>query len=206
MTLSAWLSLAAICTMGAISPGPSLALVMRNTLAVSRAHGVLTALAHGVGVGLYAFLTAVGLAVLVARSEILFAVVRYGGAGMLFYLGLLALLRGSGSAGSLNHGQQAAVGSRVHALRDGFLIAFLNPKIALFFIALFSQFVGAQALLAEKMLMALLAALIDMCWYVLVAFSLSQPAVREKLRGRMQTLDRVFGVVLIGLAVRVLLL
>jgi threonine/homoserine/homoserine lactone efflux protein len=206
MTLSAWLSLAAICTMGAMSPGPSLALVMRNTLSGSRSHGVLTAVAHGLGVGLYAFLTAAGLAVLVTRSETLFDLVRYCGAAFLVYLGLKALLHGTPAAAALSQGGQPGLNARVQALRDGFLMAFLNPKLAVFFVALFSQFVQANAPLTEKTLMALLAALIDTIWYVLVALALSHSAVLEKLRSRMQLLDRLFGIVLIGVAARVLLL
>ena len=191
--------------MGAISPGPSLALVVRNTLAGSRSHGVLTALAHGVGVGVYAFLTAAGLAVLVTRSAALFDLVRYSGAAFLVYLGLKAWLYGSPVA-ALGQREQREQPAKGQALRDGFLIAFLNPKLAVFFIALFSQFVRADAPLTEKMLMASLAALIDTIWYVLVALGLSHSAVLEKLRGRMQLLDRLFAMVLIGVAVRVLLL
>ena len=47
MELTSWLALAAICVMGAISPGPSLALIIRNTVQGGQGHGVTTALGHG---------------------------------------------------------------------------------------------------------------------------------------------------------------
>ncbi|WP_270665398.1 MULTISPECIES: LysE family translocator, partial [unclassified Aeromonas] len=63
MELTSWLALAAICVMGAISPGPSLALIIRNTVQGGQGHGVATALGHGLGVGIYALITALGLAI-----------------------------------------------------------------------------------------------------------------------------------------------
>ncbi|MGE6140726.1 LysE family translocator, partial [Aeromonas rivipollensis] len=49
MEMTSWLALAAICVMGAISPGPSLALIIRNTVQGGQGHGVATALGHGMG-------------------------------------------------------------------------------------------------------------------------------------------------------------
>lgn len=54
--------------MGAISPGPSLALIMRNTVRGGRWHGMATGLGHGLGVGLYALIAAYGLALLLATT------------------------------------------------------------------------------------------------------------------------------------------
>ena len=48
-----WISF--ICAMGAISPGPSLAVVLRNTISGGRAGGIMTAIGHGIGFSVYAF-------------------------------------------------------------------------------------------------------------------------------------------------------
>ncbi len=61
MTLTLWLSLATVCTLGAMSPGPSLALVIRNTVQGGMQRGVATAIGHGLGIALYALLVAMGL-------------------------------------------------------------------------------------------------------------------------------------------------
>ena len=204
MSWSEWLSLAAICCMGAMSPGPSLALVMRHTLMGSRSHGVVAAMAHGLGIGVYAFGAVAGLAAIISRSPALFGLLRYGGAAFLAYLGVKALVN------SPTVGRTQVLGNDLLAhstsARDGFLIAFLNPKIAVFLVALLSQFVRPEAGWGEKLGIAALTAGIDTGWYVLVALSLSHPAILEGLRKRAVIVDRVFGVILLSLAMRVVLL
>jgi threonine efflux protein len=200
MTLTAWLSLAAICILGAMSPGPSLAVVLKNTLAGGRSEGVKTALAHGFGVGLYAFATVAGLAVLLTGNPMLFRGIQWLGAFFLAYLGFKALF---GSTG-LTEAAETEIDSTFsgNGLRSGFLIAFLNPKLALFFAALFSQFVSPQAQLPEKLIMAFTAAFIDAGWYLLVVLLLSHSRVIDALRSKAGLLDKAFGLLLVLLAVR----
>ncbi len=202
MTLAAWFSLATICILGAMSPGPSLAVVVRNTLTGGRSEGIKTALAHGFGVGLYAFATAAGLAVLLAGSPWLFTIVQWLGAFFLAYLGFKSLFSGHSEMGeAVQSGTDPLC--HVNGLRSGFLTAFLNPKLAIFFAALFSQFVSAHAGLGEKIIMALTAAVIDAVWYLFVALSLSHSRVFDFLRQKTGLLNRAFGVILIFLAIRV---
>jgi len=201
MTFAAWFSLATICILGAMSPGPSLAVVLRNTLAGGRAEGVKTALAHGFGVGLYAFATVAGLAVLIIGSPLVFTVIQWLGALFLAYLGIRAI---AGSTGLSDAAQtETDTGYSGNGLRSGFLTAFLNPKLAIFFAALFSQFVSAQALLPEKMIMASTAAFIDAGWYLLVVLVLSHSKVLSVLRSRAALLEKVFGILLLLLAFRI---
>jgi len=200
VTLAAWFSFATICTLGAMSPGPSLAVVLKNTLSGGRSEGVKTALAHAFGVGTYAFTTAAGLAALLTGSPMAFMIIQWLGAFFLTYLGLKALL---GTAGLAEAARTEANSSyNGNGIRSGFLTAFLNPKLAIFFTALFSQFVSAQAQLGEKIIMALTAALIDAAWYLLVVLFLSHSRVLGVLRRRAGQLDKVFGLLLVLLAVR----
>ena len=202
MTFTTWLPLATICILGAMSPGPSLAVVLKNTLAGGRSEGVKTALAHGFGVGLYAFATVAGLAVLITGSPMAFMVVQWLGALFLAYLGVKALRGSTGVAEATQSDTEVSYSG--NGLRSGFLTAFLNPKLAIFFAALFSQFVSAQAQLPEKLVMASTAAVIDAGWYLLVVLILSHSKVLKILRRRAALLDRIFGVLLLMLAVRIL--
>jgi threonine/homoserine/homoserine lactone efflux protein len=68
MPFSTWLALATICILGAITPGVSLALVIKHTVGGSRASGMAAAIGHGVGVTLYALATTVGLTVVLAST------------------------------------------------------------------------------------------------------------------------------------------
>ncbi|MBB3191389.1 LysE family translocator [Halomonas cerina] len=199
MPISLWLSLAAVCTLGAMSPGPSLALVLRHTLGGGRAPGVVAGLSHALGVGLYALLTVWGLGALIVRFPMLFQAITWAGAAYLAWLGLQALR--AGRVGALNAATVTTTPGQ--AAREGMLVALGNPKLILFFIALLSQFVTPEMSLGARALIVLTAMIIDGGWYVLVAVSLSHSRVLPWLRARAHWINRATGVLLLALALRV---
>ena len=77
----------------------------------------------------------------------------------------------------------------------------MNPTLPLFFLALFSQFVRETAPWQETVIITATAGGIDIIWYILVALVLSHTAVLDRLRRRAHIFDRVFGVILLGLAI-----
>lgn len=193
MQLAAWLTLAGVCITGAMSPGPSLALVLSRTVDRGRAAGARAAVGHGVGVGLYAGVAVGGLAVVLTAAPVLFSAMQVLGALFLAWMAVGLLRAGEGETTSASTGE--------NDLRDGFLLAFLNPKIAVFFLALFSQLADPDATGPEKVGMALLAGTIDTGWYVLVALVLGGPALSRWLDARRRLLNRLMGGLLLGLAV-----
>ncbi|MDX1635233.1 MAG: LysE family transporter [Marinobacter sp.] len=197
ITLTTWLAVVSICALGAMSPGPSLAVVLKQTLAGGRRNGILTALLHGLGVGLYAFLSILGLAALITASPLAFNTLQWGGALYLGWLGIKGITaRHRPADGS------ATPSTFASAARDGFLVVFLNPKVAVFFIALFSQVVGTDTSLLAKLGYAATAMVIDGGWYLLVALVFSHPAWLAKLNRYSVWLDRLFGAVLLLLSAR----
>lgn len=197
--LGTWLTVLSICVLGAMSPGPSLALVLRHTLAGGRRNGSLAAIAHGAGVGIYALAAISGLAVLITASPATYRAFEWAGAAYLAWLGLRGLLAKSSS------GDEATpVATGGSAAREGFLIAFLNPKIAVFFIALFAQVIGADTPWAARLLYAGTAWFIDTAWYLLVAWLFSVPRWLGRLQRNAVWFERLFGLVLIALAGRLL--
>ncbi|GLQ74154.1 LysE family translocator [Vibrio penaeicida] len=200
MTLSVWLSLFAICLLGAMSPGPSLVTVSKHTLAGGRKNGLAAAWAHAFGIGIYALVTIIGLAVVLQQSPILFKTISYLGAAYLAYLGFNALRSKGGVAARLEAGERVSVFS---SAREGFLISILSPKIALFFIALFSQFVALGNELMNQVVIVATPLIVDGLWYTLITLLLSMPLVIDKIREKAVLIDRISGVILIGLAIRV---
>lgn len=196
-----WLSLFSICLLGAMSPGPSLAVVVNAALQGGRGHGIAAALSHGVGVGLYGLLTVTGLAVLIARSPNVFLVMQLAGAVYLAYLGVRSL-RSAGS-GPVQAPDEPATGNARAAAINGFLVAFLNPKLAVFMLALFAQFLRPEAGVMEKGIMVLTVGVTDAAWYVLMASLVSHPAFLARLRRSAALIDRAFGIILILLALSV---
>ncbi len=202
MTLTVWLSLFTICILGAMSPGPSLAIVAKHALAGGRKNGLATSWAHAFGIGIYAFVTLIGLAVVLQQSPLLFKTISYAGAGYLAYLGFNAIRSKGGVAAKLESGETV---SAWQSAREGFLISLLSPKIALFFIALFSQFVAVGHELSSKAIIVVTPFVIDGLWYTFITFLLSSPLILDKLRSRAVLIDRLSGIVLLLLAARVLL-
>jgi threonine/homoserine/homoserine lactone efflux protein len=201
MTLSTWLGLLAICCLGAMSPGPSLAMVVRHTLSGGRLHGVVCAWAHSIGIGVYALVTLLGLAAVLKASPILFNAIAVIGAAYLAWMGIQAL----GSTGAMQ--QKLAAGKPTSlwiAARDGIAISLFNPKILLFFLALFSQFVLAAQTFTGQGLIVFTPLIVDGLWYTIIAFVLSHSAVLPKLREKTKLIDRLSGIVLILLSIRVI--
>jgi threonine/homoserine/homoserine lactone efflux protein len=159
-------------------------------------------MAHGVGILLWALLMANGLGVLLTEQPDWFVAVQLAGAGFLLYLGIRVLLSQSSAVVPTEADSDSSTRG---AGLEGFVIALSNPKIALFFAALFSQFIQPNAGALEKTLIASTAAGIDALWYSLVSILLAQTAVLSGLQRRATLLNRLFGGILIVLAVSVVM-
>jgi threonine/homoserine/homoserine lactone efflux protein len=199
MTLAIWLTVVSICLLGAMSPGPSLAVILQQTLRGGRNAGVVAAISHGLGIGLYAMASISGIAVLITTTPLLFTVLQWLGAAYLVWLGVKGLL-----ARGMEDPRQQQAPSHASAARSGFLVVFFNPKIAVFFLALFSQVIGSETNVLEKSIYAVTAMLIDMAWYIIVAWLFSNPKWLDRLRQNSVWIERSFGVILIALAMRIL--
>jgi threonine/homoserine/homoserine lactone efflux protein len=132
-----------------VAPGPSVLYVITRSVAQGRRAGAVSVLGVGLGNFTHALAAAIGLSALVASSAVAFSVVKYAGAAYLIYLGVRALL-GRGDP------PLTSAGSRRTDRRlfwEGFVVDFLNPKVALFYLAFLPQFVDtAQGAVAPQML------------------------------------------------------
>ena len=189
MDFLSWLQVLTICLLGAMSPGPSLAVVLRNTLSGGKRQGVLTGIGHGLGIYFYAGLVVTGLAVALAAAPQVELALSYGGIVLLVWLGYSSLT----SSGETP--QEVNVSGRSGFI-SGFLIAFLNPKIAVFFLAVFSPFLRLEAAGLEKAILALTAGTVDTLWYVLVALFLSGSVLTRYAA----VIEKTMGVLLLMLA------
>ena len=211
MITETWLLLSLTLFAGAASPGPSLALVVRTALAHGRLAGVIVAVAHGTGVAIYALAVVFGVSELVTSIDGAMLVIQMLGAAFIIYLGakmLLAGLKGlkAGATNSLDPTDEflQPKTAAVHA-RDGLLIVVLNPKIVVFFVAIFSQFLSPSLGLSSQLGAAALAGIIDAFWYGVMALIVSKQGVRDQLQRAANPLDICFGILLITVALLVLL-
>ena len=139
MDTASWVQLAVVCFLGAISPGPSLALVISNTMAGGRTYGVATSLGHATGIGWWALLTAVGVAELMMDKSVVLLAVQSSGACLLGYIGFRTMNARGGLSAPKTVARTTSCGMLLRGAGEGFLISLFNPKIALFFIAIFSH-------------------------------------------------------------------
>jgi threonine/homoserine/homoserine lactone efflux protein len=194
MDLTSLLALSIVCAMGAMSPGPSLAVVLRNTISGGRLQGIMTGIGHGIGFGLYALVAVTGLSALLLAHDSTFLLLQWSGALVLLWLSYNMLTYVPSNANETHEisGRKGFI--------EGFLISFLNPKILVFLVAVFSQFIDPEMNQMERIIMAILAGLIDTIWYVLVAAVLAGTPLIDTLRSNSVIIDRVIGLVLFFLA------
>ena len=195
MDIKSLIGMSFVCAMGAISPGPSLAVVLRNTISGGRTQGVMTGIGHGLGFSIYAFIAVMGLSSLLFANEYIFHLLQWAGALVLIWLGFNMITHKQPVLSKENEG------SGYRGFLEGFLIAFLNPKILVFLVAVFSQFINHDITNTGRIIMAMLAGIIDTTWYVLVAAVLAGTSVVDKLRLNAVIIDRSIGIVLLMLAI-----
>lgn len=184
------------------TPGPATALVVRSAArGGTRAAGATTA-GNSTGILFWAVASVLGISALVAASEAAFAVLRIAGAVVLAWLGLQALrrARASGPAGA------PACGLARRPYRQGLLTSFANPKLAVFFVALFPQFVPeGQSVLPATLLMAAIVVTLDLLWFTVLALLVGR-ARRAFARGRWAArMEAATGTVLLAVGVRLAL-
>jgi threonine/homoserine/homoserine lactone efflux protein len=121
----------------AVTPGPGVIYIVSRTLAGGRRAGLASVGGAALGNLVNAALASLGLAAVLAVSARAFAAVKLAGAAYLLYLGVRELCRARRASGEER--RPPVTGTRV--FRDGFLVALLNPKTALFFGAFLPQFV-----------------------------------------------------------------
>ena len=179
-----------------LTPGPATATVLRVTARDGRSAAYRAVLGHSGGVLMWAVLSAVGVSSLILASEVAYDVLKIGGAAILLYLGLRSLLRRR--RGELVEGKE----KRPAGFRSGLLTGVSNPKLSVFFVALFPQFLspGAPVLPAALAMGATIVA-IDVLWFsVLIhladrATTLLRPRVRR-------VMERITGGVMVALGLK----
>ena len=195
MDIKSLIGMSFVCAMGAISPGPSLAVVLRNTISGGRTQGVMTGIGHGIGLGIYAFIAVMGLSSLLLANKQIFNLLQWAGALVLIWPAF-NMFTYNQSDSSKEH-----EGSGRRGFLEGFMIAFLNPKILVFMVAVFSQFINPDITNSGRFIMAIMAGVIDTTWYVLVAAVLAGTPIVDKLRVNAVIIDRSIGMVLLMLAI-----
>jgi len=179
--------------LGAISPGPSVMVVIRNTIIGGRKQGVACAIGHGIGFGIYAGSAVFGLIVLLENAPDAFLILQLIGVGLLIWYGYL-MWNDEVKLDEDNHVDDTKV--KRQGFMEGFAIAFFNPKIALFLVAILAQVLEPGMGIGTKLAIGLLGMSIDMGWYLIVALALTGTGAVDWLRTRGQLIYRLTAIAL----------
>jgi len=184
-----------------LTPGAATVLVVHSAARRGRRAALMTTLGNSVGVAVWAVATAFGLAALVAASAVAFTVVKLCGAAALVYLGLRALLHPGEDPG------EPTGRTRVRSpFRAGLTTSIANPKLAVFFMALFPQFVpDGEPVLPAAVTMAAVIVALDLVWYTTLAALVARATDAFLRGGWLRRAERLCGGVLIGLGLRLAL-
>jgi RhtB (resistance to homoserine/threonine) family protein len=186
-----------------LTPGPDMVYILTRTVSQGRSAGVLSSVGICTGAMVHVLAAAIGLSAILSTSAIAFSIVKYAGAAYLIWLGIRALMSSGTQLQVTNRGECRL--SKTKVFFQGVLIDVLNPKVAIFFMAFLPQFVDPargsvfwQLLGLGSVVVAI--ALVTECGIVLAAGLISD-RIREN-RSFSKWMDRVSGVVLIGLGLR----
>lgn len=193
MDITAISAAAVMFVLGATSPGPSLAVILRNTMIGGRSRGLACAVGHGIGFGFYAVSVVFGLVVIMENNPEIFTLMQIVGGLFLLYLGI-GMIRND--AEIIVHSEGKSEG-----FFEGFFIAFLNPKIAIFMLAVLSSVLDPSMSSDTKWVIAGMGMTIDTVWYVIVALLLSKSTILVKIENNQRVLNVATGVLMLGLAI-----
>ena len=204
MSITQFLGFGGVVVVAAVAPGPDFVVVIRNSALSGRRAGMACAMGIGMGLFLWSMVTALGIAGLLAASAVAFTVVKLAGALYLLLLGVRALLaaRRAGYAEQHTSLELAGQGGTA-ALRQGLLTNLLNPKAAVFFLALMPQFLPVDPAATDSVLLGAIAATISALWFCVLANLVgSMRRLLSKARVR-RTIDAVMGTLLVAIGVRI---
>jgi len=202
--LTEFITVAAIHLLGAMSPGPDFALISRNSLVYSRKAGVYTAIGLALGILIHVSYSLIGIGLIISKSILLFSIIKYLGAAYLIYLGYKAI-RTKRNSFYLNNQKINNNLGKLEAVKIGFVANILNPKVTLFFLALFTQVINPETPLLIQVLYGLEMSVMTFCWFAFLSTILSHRIIKNKFSSGQHYLEKTFGAILIALGIKVAL-
>ena len=201
MSLFVWFQFALVCIVGAMSPGPSLALVIRNNIIYNRLAGIMTSIGHGFGIAVYATMAVFGLGLILQTNQSLFLLIQVLGLIFLFFLGVLFIFqKNSGEVIDKNNDQK-----QINSFFQGFLIAIINPKILIWFTAIYSQFISVEANMTFNIILISTASIIDATWYIIISLIITSYGVKNFLIDKKDLIQKITGFILLIISLILLL-
>ncbi|MEI8614758.1 LysE family translocator [Shewanella sp. PP-He15 brown] len=204
MDLNSLLLFAVACLAINLIPGPDVIYIVSNTMKGKMISGLKAAMGLGVGYFVHTLAASLGLSAIILSSALAFSIVKWLGAAYLMYLGIQALIsmwRGNNHIVVDDNSKPNG-----NVFFQGIVVSVLNPKVALFFLSFLPQFIDPLAgstsiqLLTLGLIFSLLATLCNVLYASAGSWVFSRPNSQRYSRA----LEGISGVLLIGLASKVM--
>jgi threonine/homoserine/homoserine lactone efflux protein len=195
------LTVAVVHLLAAMSPGPSFITVSRTALASGRSAGLASALACGLGVLPWAVGAILGIVIVFNQAPWLYAALKAAGGLYLLYLAVM-LWRNAASPIEVVDGAPRQTLS--HAFGQTFLTQITNPKVAVFFSAIFVSVLPPDPPLWMMVTILAIVFANEAAWYSIVTLGLSAARPRALYLRLKSVLDRTMGALLGALGIKLL--
>jgi threonine/homoserine/homoserine lactone efflux protein len=123
-----------------LTPGPAVLYIITRSVNQGRRAGLSSVLGIELGNSVHVLAATLGLSAILLTSALAFSIVKYAGAAYLIYLGIRTLL----TPITMNATPSRSAKNLRKSFSQGVIVAVLNPKTALFFLAFLPQFVDSS--------------------------------------------------------------
>lgn len=196
------ITIASIHFLALVSPGPDFAMIARNSFIYSKKTGIYSALGLALGTVVHMTYSLVGIGLIISKSIVLFSAIKFIGAAYLIFIGYKSLRSKQGSISNVVENRPEGI-SAYSAVKIGFLTNILNPKVTLFFLSLFTQFIDPNTPFVVQIAYGAEMAAMTFVWFSFVAIMLSRKKIKERFSSMRGAIEKVFGAVLILLGLKI---
>jgi threonine/homoserine/homoserine lactone efflux protein len=200
MTLITFAQVFIVCLLGAMSPGPSMAVVINNAIFKGRYNGILTSIGHGVGIAVYASFAVLGLGLIIKNNIFIFNSLKILSIIFLIFIGVKSI----SNKEKLNFEKKDLKENTISFIQ-GFSISILNPKILVWFIAIYSQFMSVDNDLLFNIYLISIAGVIDACWYIILTLVVTTASALSFFQTKVNLIQKIQGFFFIVLGLGLLI-
>ena len=200
MTLITFTQVFVVCLLGAMSPGPSMAVVINNAIFKGRYAGILTAIGHGIGISVYAIFAVLGLGLIIKTNVLIFNGLKILSIIFLIFIGVKSILNKK----TLDL-EKKNIKKNTISFIQGFSISILNPKIFVWFIAVYSQFMSQNNDKVFNTYLVSIAGIVDACWYIILTLAVTTASALSFFQKKINFIQKIQGFLFIALGLGLLI-
>ena len=200
MTLFTFVQVFTVCLLGAMSPGPSMAVVINNAIFKGRYNGILTSIGHGIGIAVYATFAVLGLGLIIKTNIFIFEGLKILSIIFLIFIGVKSIFNKE----KINLEKKNLKENTISFIQ-GFSISILNPKIFVWFIAIYSQFMSVNNEIIFNIYLVSIAGIVDACWYIVLTIAVTTASALSFFKTKLVLIQKIQGFFFIALGLGLLI-